>query len=178
MVRKFPKDLWIKDALAAGYLVAHRDGRIQRRKFASADGKSLSPELVWQVVRTHKKTGRVYFNVTWKGITKSVLVNRVIGWAFHPNPLNLPQVNHIDGNKANNAADNLEWSTGRDNELHAHRTGLKTGRGSQNANVKLTADQVLAIRESQARPEEIAAEFGVARSTIVNIKKRMTWKHL
>ena len=39
--------------------------------------------------RIHRKTGRVYFQLTWLGITKSVLVNRVIALAFLPNPKNL-----------------------------------------------------------------------------------------
>jgi len=50
-------------------------------------------------VQIHKATGRVYFNMTWRGITKSVLVNRVVALRFLPNPLGLPQVNHIDGNE-------------------------------------------------------------------------------
>lgn len=179
MTKRFDKDGWIRDALAAKYLICERDGTIWRRKWASSDGTRMSSDVERVKPRIHKKSGRVYFNMTWKGITKSVLVNRVIGWAFHPNPDNLPQVNHKDGDKEHNAADNLEWSTGRDNEVHAHRNGLKTGRGSQNSNAKLTANDVIWIRENaQMSDVACAEEFGVARSTIVNIRKGNTWKHL
>lgn len=37
--------------------------------------------------------------------------HRIIATAFIPNPDNLPQVNHLDGNKQNCTPDNLEWST-------------------------------------------------------------------
>ena len=43
------------------------------------------------------------------GITRMVTIHRLVASAFIPNPNNLPQVNHIDENKANNDVRNLEW---------------------------------------------------------------------
>ncbi|SOC90080.1 HNH endonuclease [Rhizobium sp. AN5] len=181
MSKKFPKDTWILIAIRSGYLIVSEDGTIRRANKADDKGvvdRSKGYSVVTQQV--HKKSGRVYFNMTYVGYTKSVLVNRVVALRFHPNPLNLPQVNHIDGNKENNAASNLEWSTGSDNEKHAHRTGLKTGRGSANSNAKLTADQVMKIRAAanDNTPEELAKTYGVSRSTVINIINGKTWKHV
>lgn len=54
----------------------------------------------------------------------SLKIHREVAKAFIPNPNGLPQVNHIDGNKENNAATNLEWITNRDNAHHAIEHGL------------------------------------------------------
>ena len=49
------------------------------------------------------------------GKAKDFLIHRLVAKAYLPNPANLPQVNHIDENKANNALSNLEWITAAEN---------------------------------------------------------------
>lgn len=53
-------------------------------------------------------------------------VNRLVGISFVPNPLNKPVCNHIDGDKFNNSADNLNWMTYSENWHHAYNMGLIT----------------------------------------------------
>ena len=44
-----------------------------------------------------------------KGVAKSMLLHRIVATAFIPNPNGYKTVNHIDENKGNNKAKNLEW---------------------------------------------------------------------
>lgn len=69
-------------------------------------------------------TGYVRIGLRNQG-KKLFLVHRLVAIAFIPNLENKPHINHIDGNKLNNTIINLEWVTQSENEIHAHKTGLK-----------------------------------------------------
>ena len=70
------------------------------------------------------------------------LVHRIVAKAFISNPNNLPVVNHIDANRINNCASNLEWCTQKDN-IHEmqDRVGMHI-EGAREALSKVVKKQV------------------------------------
>lgn len=71
-------------------------------------GKILKPG-------TDGRKGYLQVDLHKDGIRKTYRIHRLVANAFIPNPLNLPQVNHIDENKTNNNVENLEWCSAQYN---------------------------------------------------------------
>jgi hypothetical protein len=49
------------------------------------------------------------------GLFKRNYFHRVVAKTYIPNPNNLPEINHIDGDKSNNKVSNLEWVSHKEN---------------------------------------------------------------
>ena len=70
-----------------------------------------------------RNNGQGYLQVSLK--RKSAGIHRLVAKAFIPNPNNLPEVNHEDGDKTNNNVENLKWVTRSENEQHSLKNGLR-----------------------------------------------------
>lgn len=53
--------------------------------------------------------------------SKRLLIHRLVGMAFIPNPMEYPQINHKDENPSNNNVENLEWCTAKYNMNYGTR---------------------------------------------------------
>ena len=72
--------------------------------------------------------GYLHVNLSKRGNHKTIMVHRIVAKVFVDNDdkENKIAVNHIDGDKTNNNASNLEWCTYSDNQKHAYKNGLNS----------------------------------------------------
>lgn len=101
---------------------------------------------------------RVKFENKCLGGIVRTTVHRMVAEAFIPNPQNLPEVNHIDRNRANNHVSNLEWVTHSDNMKHSYRLGVN-------------AEPLRTHSESERKPVTNGA------STFESISAAAKWLH-
>ena len=96
------------------------------------------------------------------------------------------EVNHIDGNKANNNLNNLEYCTHSENIKHAFEIGLEKGKkGEESSSAKLTNRDVIEIREyaklhgKLKNRKKLAEKYKVSESTLKDIvsRRRNNWSN-
>ena len=97
------QELW-KDI--PGYEGLYRISNFGRVKSLSRlKNNQYSTYLIKEKILKLRKTKYGYYEIKLNknNIAKVFKVHRLVAEAFIPNPDNLPQINHIDGNKRNNA---------------------------------------------------------------------------
>lgn len=96
------------------------DGRVRR----SSSGKGAK---AGHILAPHTTAdGYLRIGLRHDGRHCNHRIHRLVAVAFlGPPPSNRHQVNHKDGDKTNNQANNLEWTTCRENILHAQQLGLR-----------------------------------------------------
>ncbi len=126
-------------------------------------------------------TGYVMVNLYQFRKTQTRTIHSLVAEAFLGNRPAGFEVNHKDGDKQHNVLANLEYVTVKENALHKYRVlGVLAVRGSKNGQSTLTEDDVRIIRRLAGRRNHTALgrRFGVWGTTIRDIVRRVTWKHV
>jgi hypothetical protein len=157
-----------------GYVVSNK-GRI-KSTYRKVNSRFGLHRTVKERVLKPALTSNGYLQV-WIG--KSTSIHRMVAEAFVDNPLQLPYVNHKDGNKQNNEASNLEWCTPKENIHHAIKHGIFTKiKGEQVGASKLKEQDVLDIFFDHRSHTMIAKDYSVSRSAVILIKQKKNWNYL
>lgn len=147
-----------------------RSWKLGRRKEHPKEAKQISTYI--------GNTGYIVCTVRDENqICRTLKPHRLFALIFLENPQNLPEVNHINGNKLdNNPKTNLEWCDKLHNMRHAFKSGLMNPcTGVNKPQSKLTEAQVLEIFYSKETGRKIAPKYGINFSQVYNIRKGLTW---
>lgn len=130
----------------------------------------------WSRLRSTKRPSG-YLQISIHG--KSIRVNRLVALALIQNPSAMPEVHHINGDRADNRTINLRWGNPRMNAADRATHGRTIG-GEKSPNAKLTELAVLEIRKlvKTSTLQSIAEKFGVSKKLILLVKQRKIWRHL
>lgn len=155
----------------------------QGRYWVSEHGRVWSAYSMKFLTPVEHRDGYLKVRLCLRGVETECLIHRLVAVAFVPNPDGKPEVNHLDADKKNNTADNLEWATRSENMKHAAAAGVLApvdNRGEKNGQAKLTTDQVLQIRAMRGAQTQthLAEVFGVSRRTIGMIFSGARWPHV
>ena len=149
--------------------------------YITDDGKVISYKYHNpRVMKTwFQKTGYENIKLCQDGIMHHHLIHRLVAEAFIPNPLNLPEVNHIDGNPKNNRVENLEWITTKENINKSYETsGVGPLRNHLNCSLykKSTNEKIKDFESVNAAATYASEHFDCSKSSLIKYKESKDYK--
>ena len=179
-------EIWKDVQEFKGILQVSNKGRVRtvdRVCKSKNNGTQISKGMLRKA--TKDKQGYLKVVLSVNGSVYARRVHRLVAKEFISNPMNKPEVNHIDGVKDNNEVDNLKWVTAKENVRHAHDNNLikpfkrNILKGHENPNSRFTESQVAEIKEMRFNGSvyrEIADKFNVSIVTIHNVCKGISYQ--
>ncbi len=151
-----------------GFYSVSSEGRVRR----DAPGKGAHTGAILSELK-HPQ-GYRFVKLSTGNVNKAHLIHRLVAGAFCKKAEGKNVVNHYDGDKANNGADNLSWVTVQENNQHNVRV-LEQSR-------KLSDDDVLEIRRKYAvdrmLQRDIAKAHGISQNQVSLVIIGKAWTHL
>ena len=131
------------------------------------------------VLRPHKDRYGYFVVTLWEnGNRHRLKIHRLILEAFRGAAQAGQECRHLDGNKTNNALDNLKWGSTKENQEDRKAHGDAPS-GERNGRSKLTAAMVAEIRLLRAtrglRLRELSEKYGVSMAAISLVIKNKRW---
>ena len=142
------------------------------RRVKPACGTSQFRVLKWNLL----KAGYAKVSLCRNAKRREYLVHRLVAMTFIADPGDL-DVCHCDGDKQNNAVENLRIDTRKGNMADQIAFGL-TPRGERSGSNKYSREFVLSLRDRLDRGESVRSvsnDSGVPKSTLYSMRLRNTW---
>lgn len=106
--------MWIKLKNFTNYSI-NENGEVRN----DTTGRIKTPTL-------NKSNGYLMFDLYENNVRTKVPVHRLVAETFIPNPENKPTVDHKDGNRTNNAINNLRWATYSEQNSRFNTVGIRS----------------------------------------------------
>lgn len=176
------KEVWKDIKNYEGYYQVSNLGNVRSLDRHITHKNGTVKKYYGRILKAAISRGYYKVDLVKKGKRKNATIHRLVAESFIPNCEHLPQINHINGDKLDNRAVNLEWCSTSYNIQHSHDNNLtNTPKGKFHYNSKLKEKDIINIRKllTQGLSQfKIADKYGVSRSCIQSIKEGKTWKHL
>lgn len=155
------------DVKSVDRYVNHKDGGMCFKK-----GRVLKP--------SKNRKGYLMVALVINGVGGLKSIHRIVAENFIENHENKPQVNHKNGVKTDNRVENLEWSTGFENQRHAFDLGLNKGsmlnrKGEEHPRTLISDKEAVdcsLLRDKGFTIKQISEKYNVSYKTIQRVLKR------
>jgi len=178
------REIWKAVVGCEGYYEVSDYGRVRSLRFRRglADRPRNEP-MIAQVAASGHSGPHVRLNLP-AAASRTVTVARLVAEAFvgpaQPGFVVAPR----DGNLSNTCAENLEWVPRAELQrriAQGPKYLASKPQGERHGQAKLTAMDIVEIRRLAAaglQRAHIAERYGIRRSTVGNIVRRESWKHI